>query len=66
MDYIAQRWLQLEIASLLLYIRLHAYIKILLFGSRYLSSEDNILFFRATQNFILNSDRFSRHNNIIH
>ena len=43
-----------------------AYIKILLFGSKDLSSEENILLFRATQNFISNSDRFSRHNNIIH
>ena len=29
-------------------------------------TEENILFFRATQNFILTSDRFSRHSNIIH
>ena len=43
-----------------------AYIKILLFESKDLSSEENILLFRATQNFILNSDRFSRHNYIIH
>ena len=42
-----------------------AYIKILLFGSKDLSSEENILLFRATQNFILNSDRFSQHNNIL-
>ena len=42
-----------------------AYIKILLFGSNDLSSEENILLFRATQNFILNSDRFSQHNNIL-
>ena len=33
------------------------YIKILLFGSKDLSSEENILLFRATQNFILNSDK---------
>ena len=42
-----------------------AYIKILLFGSKDLSSEEIILLFRATQNFILNSDRSSQHNNII-
>ena len=42
-----------------------AYIKMLLFGSKDLSSEENILLFRATQNFILNSDRFSQHNNIL-
>ena len=41
-----------------------AYINILFFGSKDLSSEENILLFRATQNFILSSDRFSRHNNI--
>ena len=41
-----------------------AYITILLFGSKDLPSEENILLFRATHNFILNSDRFSRHNNI--
>ena len=41
-----------------------AFIKVLLFGSKHLSSEKNILLFRATQNFLLNSDRFSRHNNI--
>ena len=34
-----------------------AYIEILLFESKDLSSEENILLFRATQNFILNSDR---------
>ena len=42
-----------------------AYIKILLIGSKDLSSEENILLFRATQNVILNSDRFSQHNNIL-
>ena len=42
-----------------------AYIKILLYGSKDLSSEENILLFRATHNFILNSDRFSQHNNIL-
>ena len=41
-----------------------AYIKILLFGSKDLSSEENILVFRAKKHFILNSVRFSRHNNI--
>ena len=41
-----------------------AYIKILLFGFKDLSWEESILLFRATQNFILNSDRFSQHNNI--
>ena len=39
-----------------------AYNKI--FGSKDLSSEENILLFRTTQNFILNSDRFSGHNKI--
>ena len=42
-----------------------AYIKILIFGSKDLSSGENILLFRATQNFILNFDRFSQHNNIL-
>ena len=42
-----------------------AYIKISLYGSKDLSSEENILLFRATQTFILNSIRFSQHNNIL-
>ena len=42
-----------------------AYSKIVLFVSKDLASEENILLFRATQNFILNSDRFSQHNNIL-
>ena len=41
----------------------NAYNKILLFGSKDSSSEENIHLFRASQNFILN--RFSQHNNIL-
>ena len=41
-----------------------AYIKILLFGSKNMSSEENSLLFRAAQNYILNSNRFRRYDNI--
>ena len=70
----ARIWLQLEISSFLVptlhvsslpFLEEDAYIKNVLLGSKDISpEEENILLFRATQNYILNFTRYRRYNNI--